>query len=403
MATALDVKRWRETMQDKTAVVGIGETEYTKYGGIARSEFTMACEILIKACDEAGLDIKDIDGFSSYSDDRNNGIDIARYVGIPEVRWNYMNWGGGGGGGSGALLSAAVAVATGACNYAFVFRSLNQGQWGRFGQPRLGPGNPFPMMGGTAWRAPHGIMTPPDSIGAMWGSFYMGKYNAPDGIWGPIAVAARRHANNNPHAVMYGRPMSLEDYMRSRWIAYPMRLLDCCLENDCAAGMIVTTAERAKNLKSKPVLIRAAAQGSGNWGDAAYNNDDSTNSNFTKVAETMWARAEVGPKDVQVHQSYENFTSMVLQSLETFGFLPKGEGWQVIKEPGYLDAPNGKLPLNTCGGNLSHAYVHGIELIIEAVRQCRGDSPNPVPNVKFSSMNSGPGVQPVSCSIFRPA
>lgn len=402
MTTPLDVKRFQDIVQNKAAIVGIGETEYTKYGGIARTEFTLACEVALKACAEAGLNILDLDGFTSWSDDRNTGVDVARYLGIPEVRWNYMNWGGGGGGGSGAVYAAAVAVATGAANYVLAFRSLNQGQYGRFGLPFGGVAGKIPAMGGMNWRAPYGVMTAPDMIGAVWGSLYMERYNTPDGIWGPISVAARKHAQTNPRAVMYGRPVTLEDYIKSRWINYPMRLLDNCLETDGAIGLLITTAERAKDLKQKPAFIHSVSQGSGIWGDPAYN-DGEPGANFNEVAKNLWARAGITPKDVQVVQIYENFTPMVLYSMEEHGLLPKGEGWQVIKEPGYLEAPNGKLPMNTSGGNLSEAYVHGGELISEAARQCRGESTNQVPNVKFALVASGPGVHPVSDLILKPA
>ncbi len=211
-----------------------------------------------------------------------------------------------------------------------------------------------------------------------------------------IAMAAYHHAQNNPRAVMYGRPLDEAKYDASRWITEPFKLFDCCLENDGAAAMMLVPADRAKDLKQTPCYLLGAAQG-GEYrsGAGSHNNPDYATSSFKTLAPRLFEMAGVGPKDVDVVQSYENFTGGVVMSLIEHGFCNYEEANEFISFDNLL-APSGKLPLNTSGGNLAECYMHGLELNIEAVRQVRGTSPNPVPDVDVSFVNSGPMVTPAS-------
>ena len=392
--------------RDKTVIAGIGEGledgKYMRWGRATKSEFQLACEAAIAACEDAGLDPKLVDGFCSYADDRNTAPRLAAALGCDELKVSIMQWGGGGGGGSGAVMNALMAVATGSANYVIAFRSLCQGQFGRFGQSsasgRIG--------GAGAFAAIYGLMSPPQSIGAIRGRRHMALYGTKSEDFGRVAVQCYAAASRNPRAVMYGRPITLEDHQNSRIISDPMHLYDCCQENDGAAAVLITTEERAKALKQKPVYIMSAASGNQH---VAGNNPfqaEMAGANFGEtdrapgVAKRLYAQAGVTPDDIDVAQMYENFTPMVVISLEEHGFCKVGEGGAFVQS-GAIDWPNGKLPINTSGGNLAEAYIHGMELQVEAVRQMRGTSTMQVEGAEIGLVGSGPGVQPVTDMIVR--
>jgi acetyl-CoA acetyltransferase len=199
---------------------------------------------------------------------------------------------------------------------------------------------------------------------------------------------------------MHGRPLTPEAYDASRWIVEPFRLFDCCLENDGAAALILVSAERARDRRRRPAYLLGVAQGS-EYRNAARGHNAPTyaSASFTTVAPHLYAMAGLGPKDVDVVQSYENFTGGVLMSLIEHDFFA-AEGANEFLTPENLRAPGGRLPLNTSGGNLAECYMHGLELQIEAVRQLRGESPNQVPAARVAMVISGPIVTPVLSMIL---
>jgi acetyl-CoA acetyltransferase len=199
---------------------------------------------------------------------------------------------------------------------------------------------------------------------------------------------------------MHGRPLTAEGYDESRWIVEPFRLFDCCMENDGAAALVLTSAERARDLRQRPAYLLGVAQGS-EYRNAARGHNAPTyaSASFTTVAPRLYAMAGVTPKDVSVVQSYENFTGGVLMSLVEHGFFAPEDANDVLTLENLI-APAGRLPLNTSGGNLAECYMHGLELQIEAVRQLRGQSPNPVPRAQVAMVISGPMVTPVSSMIL---
>ncbi|MCX6024252.1 MAG: hypothetical protein NTZ05_21490, partial [Chloroflexi bacterium] len=341
---------------DKTAIVGIGETEYKRWGQQSRPEFALACEAILKAADDAGIDVKEIDGWSSYANDRNDAIRLAAALGVPTVRFSNMMWGGGGGGSAGVVGNAMMAVASGMANYVVCWRALCQGQFGRFGSSS--GGGPQRVSGAAAFGSVHGMFGAPSSIGALAPRRYMHMYGITSRQFGNLAVAAYKHAQRNPRAVMYGRPITIEDHQNSRMIVDPLHLYDCCLENDGAAAVLVTSAERAKKLKQRPVYIMAGAQGSGFGRGRTGHNQEYIGSNHEHVAPDLWARSGVGPRDVDVAQIYVNFTPLAMMAIEDMGFCARGEGGAFC-EDGRIEWPNGELPLNTSGGNLAEAYIHG--------------------------------------------
>jgi acetyl-CoA acetyltransferase len=379
------------TLRGKVAVIGIGETTYYKRGQAPDAEFKLGLQAILTACEDAGIDPREIDGFASYSNDRNDPPRLAAALGLPELRFSNMQWGGGGGGGSGAVGNAAAAVATGYADCVVVFRALAQGQFGRFGQ-----GAQIPRISGRmAYTAPYGLMSPAQMF-AMRAHRLFHERGVDPATLKAVSLAAYHHAQQNPRAVMYGRPLSSEDYDNSRWIVEPFHLFDCCQENDGAAALILVPAERAKDFQQPPVYILAAATGVPHRAAAGVHNaPDYATSNFKPVAKRLYSMAGVRPQDVNVAQVYENFTGGVVMSIIEHGFCDYDSANEFITFDN-LTAPGGKLPINTSGGNLAECYMHGLELQLEAVRQVRGQSPNQVPQADVSLVASGPMVEPVS-------
>lgn len=384
------------TIKDQTAVCGIGETTYYKRGTAPVPEFRLACEAITKAADDAGIAVTEIDGFASYSNERNDAARVATALGLSHFGFSNMFWGGGGGGGSGAVANAAAAVAAGYAKYVVVYRALAQGQFGRFGQAAAAK----TISGDFAYTLPYGLMSPAQMF-AMRVTRFMHEHHMGQEAMAAVALAAYHHAQFNPRAVMYGHPLTREAYYESRWIVEPFHLFDCCLENDGAAAVILTSAERARDLKQKPAYVMAAAQGSDYRQNApAHNAPDYATSNFKTLAPRLYEMAGIRPKDVDVVQAYENFTGGVVMSLVEHGFCEPDEVMEFCTFENFLWS-NGKLPLNTSGGNLAECYMHGLELVTEAVRQVRGTSTCQVKDAEISMVVSGPMVTPVSDLILR--
>ncbi len=390
-----DVEKWPK---DKVCIVGVGETEYTSWGQIKRSTFNLCCEAILKAIDDAGLKVTDIDGMSTYANDIDDPMTLCSALGMPHLRFMNMVNGGGGGGGSAAVMNALMAVACGAANYVVCYRSLAQGQTGRYGTFR----GAATLGGAAAFSSIYGTMTPAQNY-ALHARRHMHQYGTLSRHFSNISVACYKHAQRNPRAVAYGHPITVEDAENSRFIADPIRLYHCCRETDGSAAIVVTSAERARDMKHRPVYIMAAAQGTGrNWVASGFNcpADEFPTSNFEGVARDLYARAGITPKDVDVAQVYENFVTYTLMSIENHGFCKRGEGGP-FTEGGRLEWPDGELPVNTSGGNTAEAYTHGFELVTEATRQMRGTSTCQVENAEICLVVSGPGVSPVSDMIVR--
>jgi len=241
------------TIRGRVAVVGIGETDYYKHGQAPESEVALALRAILRACEDAGLDPRTIDGFASYSNDRNDPSRLAAALGLPELRFSNMQWGGGGGGGSAAVGNAAAAIAAGYADCVVVFRALAQGQFQRFGAAPPAA----TVSGEAALTFPYGLISPAQRF-AMRVMRFMHEHGIRADAQRAIALASYHHAQSNPRAVMHGRPLTPEAYDASRWIVEPFRLFDCCLENDGAAALILMSAENAARRGLKP-LARIAS------------------------------------------------------------------------------------------------------------------------------------------------
>jgi acetyl-CoA acetyltransferase len=383
-------------LRDKTAIVGIGHTEYSRDSG--RSELTLACEAIGAAIADAGLTPGDIDGITKYTMDNNDPIDIARNLGIPELRFaGEVNYGGGGGP-VGTILMAAMAVATGQAKAVVAFRAMNE-RSGR-GTPRFGQASAAEGASGLhSYQAPYGLFSPAQSV-ALAARRHMHLYGTESRHFGEIAVTCRHHANLNPNAMMYGRPMSIDDHQNSRMIASPLHLLDCCLETDGGAALVITTADRARDLKHPPTYISGIGFGAGHWNHRSIVKDmDSVHSESTVIAKHVFRDAGITHQDIDVLFIYDHFTPLVLMAIEDYGFCKRGEGKDFVSN-GRLRWPDGDLPMNTSGGNLSEGYMHGMQNTIEAVRQLRGVARCQVKNARHAFVSAGNAV-PTSAMILR--
>ncbi|TFH25048.1 MAG: hypothetical protein E4H03_01905 [Myxococcales bacterium] len=392
--------------RSRAHIVGVGETPYARWGKIGDvTEHALACQAILRAVDDAGLSIDDVDGLASFAEDRNEAVFIAAELGLPALRFANMVWMPGGGGGCAAVSNAAMAVETGQAEVVVVYRSLCQGQFFRFGTGGVSadaPPKPQPptvqsanslFLAAVGFVMPYGMLMAAAAY-ALPTRRHMHLYGTTSEQLGHIAVTFREHASRNPRAVMGGRPMTLEDHQASPMIADPHRLFDCCLESDGACAVVVTTEERARDLAKPLVEILASEQGApkgyafGPFSNANVADELYATGGGEEMAGRLWGKACVGPADVDVAQIYDHFTGCVLMQLEDFGFCGRGEGGPFV-ESGALSWPGGSLPTNTHGGGLSEAYIHGLNHVVEGVRSLRGESTSPVENAEVCLVTSG--------------
>jgi acetyl-CoA acetyltransferase len=254
-------------------------------------------------------------------------------------------------------------------------------------------------MGERAWLVPYGVISPPQRF-AMRVQRYMHEHGIRQEALRAIAPTSYHHAQNNPRAVMFGKPLDADRYDASRWIVEPFHLFDCCMENDGAAAIVLVDAERVADFQQKPVYVLGVASGSSyRFGAQAHNSPDYGSANFGSVAPDVYRMAGVSPADVGTVQFYENFTGGVLMALAEHGFFRPEDANEFLTLEN-LVAESGKLPLNTSGGNLAECYMHGFELVLEAVRQVRGTSSNQVVGKEVALVAGGPMVAPTSDLIL---
>ena len=382
----------------KACIVGIGETEYTRWGGIQdRSQFQVTGEAILAALRDANLTPADIDGFASFSDDANEAGLMQVALGVPQMRWSSMLWGGGGGGSCGAISLAAAAVESGQANVVVAYRGLCQGQSGRFGR------GAFDFIHKN-FIHPFGMFAPSQML-ALQMRRYMHLYGATSDHLAEIALSTRANANRNPRAYMYDRLLTREAYDASPMVSDPFRLFDCCLESDGACAVVVTTRERARNMDARRVDILSSAHGSGpGWGSGPLGShnmpdEDYASTNGRRLALDLYEAAEVSPGDVDVAQIYDHFSGIVLMALEDYGICGRGEAGDFVAN-GNIRWPNGCLPVNTHGGNLSEAYMHGLTHIAEGVRQIRGDSTSQVEGAEVCLVTGGLSTSPTSALLL---
>jgi len=314
---------------------------------------------------------------------------------------------GGGNAGANTVQLATLAVAQGLANYVVCFRARNRGKQSSEGPGQFQGGRPWEKMATrvTEWpkkyHAPYGLVAPSHEM-AMIARRYMHEFGVREEHFGMVAVAQRAHAMRNPDAMMRS-PMTLEDHRAARYIVEPLRLYDCCLESDGGAAIVVTSAERAKALRQRPAyvlstgtaLVHMTVPGVNYFKESLWETESAA------VAKMIYGRAGVTPADIDAAMIYDAFTPRVLIGLEDFGFCKRGEAGAFVAE-GRIQWPNGSIPVNTSGGSLSEVYLHGYNLVLEAVRQVRGASTCQVPNAEVVLMASG-NFSPTSAFILGSA
>ncbi|WP_017594671.1 lipid-transfer protein [Nocardiopsis potens] len=372
------------------SIAGIGATEFSKESG--RTELRLAAEAVLDALDDAGVAPSEVDGMVTFSQDSSSEIAVAREIGAGPLRFfSRIDYGGGAACATVAL--AAMAVATGQADVVVAYRAFNERSGRRFGRAMPeAHRNPSSQGLEMSWHVPFGLVTPAAWV-AMSARRYMAASGATSEDFGRVAVAARRHAATNPAAWFHGRPITLEEHQASRWIAEPLRLLDCCQESDGGVALVVVSAERARSLRRPPAVVSAAAQGSapGQQTMTSFYSDDMAGlPAMGVVAEALWRQSGLGPGDVQTAVLYDHFTPFVLVQLEELGFCGRGEARHFAADGG-LEI-GGRLPVNTHGGQLGEAYIHGMNGIAEAVRQIRGTAANQLPSVHNVLVTAGTGV-----------
>lgn len=375
-------------LQDRAAIVGIGQTEYSKNSG--RSELQLACEAVRAALDDAGLSPADVDGMTTFTMDSSDEIELARAVGIGDLTF-FSRIPYGGGAAIGVLQQAVLAVATGVARTVVVYRAFNE-RSGRRYSTGISEGIVTADLIHWSWYLPFGLLTPASWV-AMFAQRYMHETGCTSRDLAQVAVSTRKHALNNPAAFFHGVPLTIEDHQASRWIAEPLRLFDCCQESDGGCAQIVTTVERARDLKAKGAVIRgigqAAARDQENM-TSFYRPDITFLPEMDLVAKQAYAMAGLGPSDVDAAILYDAFTPIVLWQLESFGFCKRGEAKDFVKD-GALEV-GGRLPCNTHGGQLSEAYIHGMNGVNEGVRLIRGTSLNQPAKNDHVLVTAGVGV-----------
>ena len=381
------------TLRGATAIAGVGYRQY-KRGTAPAPERGVLVRAIVDACEDAGFDPADVDGFVSYGDDRNEPVRLMPDLGTRELTWSSSVWGGGGGGIAGAFGIAAAAIMTGQASAVVIFRALVEGDSGRLSAAVMAHHLNDHMAGAG--------MVAPAQVCAMRAMRLFQHHGVPQSVCEELVRASYHHGARNPDAVAYGKELDLDDFRTARWIAEPFRLFDCSRENDGAGALLMVSTERARDLRKPPVSLLGVAQGTEKgWGDLLENDDEDlyASAGFRPVARRLWAQTGLTPADIDVVQLYENFSAQGVASLIDHGFCTYENVDEVVRYENLI-APTGKLPINTAGGNFAQGFVHGIGLAVEAVRCLRGESANPVPGAKTCLLAGGPGAPTVSSAIF---
>ncbi len=377
------------SLKDEAAIAGIGVTEFSKASGV--SELNLAAQCVTAACEDAGIAPSELDGFVSYTLDSSDEIEVARAVGAGDLTFfSKINYGGGAA--VGTIAQAAMAVATGQAKNVVCYRAMN----GRSGK-RMGQGVSGDIVTSDlvhwSWYMTYGMLIPGSWI-AMIAHKYMHRYGVTREDLGRVAISQRNYALNNPRAAGYGKPLDMQTYLARDPIAYPLCLYDFCQETDGGCAILVTSSERARDLRTRPAVIRAVTQASSRGQEqmtSYYRDQMDTLPEMELAASRVYAMSGLGPDAIDAACLYDAFTSEIIMQLESFGFCGAGEGKELVRD-GALDI-DGRLPNNTHGGLLSEGYIHGMNNIAEAVRLVRGESVNQPPkSVEHVLVSSGVGV-----------
>ncbi len=380
------------SLREKGAVTGVGETDYMR--GTDRTALSLQLEASLKAIDDAGLKPTDIDGVIPY------GLgavaeDFVTNFGIPDLRFSATTPMGGASAVA-AIQCAIAAVDAGICNHVLLAIGRTGYSGGRIGM-RVQQMPQFRVVG--EFEMPSGAIAPAQLYAPM-ARRHMELYGTTSLQFAEIAVSTRNNAMLNPNATMQ-RPITVEDHQNSRMISDPLRLLDCSLESDGGAAVVISAADRARDLRQTPVLVMGVAEGHPDSPSAITQRPDITTLGLAKAAPRAFAMAGVTPDDIDVAEIYDCFTYNVLCQIEDAGFCKKGEGGPFV-ESGAIRL-NGKLPINTHGGLLSQAHMAGMNHVVELVRQLRGAASAQVAGAKIGVVTGYGDMGDGSIAIMRRA
>ena len=389
------------TIRDRAAIVGIGQTPFGK--ALGRSEYDMAVEAILAACADAGISPREIDATVRYDMDTTDEENLLAALGNPCLRY-FVGSAWGGGGAASVIVLAATAIAAGMASTVLVYRSRARGKQSVYGHDRHQGGRYWERLGTelpglNQWHVPQGLVSAFQEM-AMIAMRHRLDYGTSDDHYGSVAVAFRGHAARNPNAVMRA-PMTLADHHASRLVADPLRLFDCCIETDGAVALIVTSVERAQDLRQRPAIILAGAMAAGGHHIrlSTFYERERSEDGAPRAARQLWAMGGVGPEDVDAAFFYDFFTPLVILGLEDYGFAPRGEGGRFAADGG-LAWPDGRLVCNTNGGQLSEAFIHGFNNTVEAVRQIRGSSTAQVADCELVFV-AGANTDPTGAVLLR--
>jgi acetyl-CoA acetyltransferase len=357
-------------LKDQACIVGIGQTPFTRGTDEEPDNFRLQLRAAEAAIEDTGLTSHQIDAVLPYV---SLGLaeEFAVHLGIRDLRYQATSHLGG------ACPGASLANAVMAVNAGLADHVLIPGGWYGYSGRRVREvvvSDVSVMSGGVTARDyyfPYGLTVPVQWF-SMMARCHMDQFGTKTEQFGAVAVAMRKHAQLNPNALMRERPMTMEDYLASPMIADPYRLFDCSLEADGAVALVVTSAERARDLESQPVYVMGIAQGQPFPADDIATRDDVFELGLTRATRRAFAMAGISHADVDFAQVYDPFTFQVIQQIEEMGFCQRGEGGAFV-EGGRIEL-GGELPVNTHGGLLSEAHVLGTNHFLEAVRQLRGEA-----------------------------
>ena len=354
------------TLSGNGAITGIGETEYSRNSG--RSSTALQMEASLKAISDAGLSPKDIDGVIPYATGDTVAEDFITNFGLPDLRFSATTPLGG----ASVLASVQAAICAVDCGVAYhvlipIGRNGASGVGGRIGN-RVQHLPQFRVVG--EFEMPLGQIAPAQLYAHM-ARRHMEIYGTTSEQLGEIAVTIRQHALLNDNAIMT-KPMTLEDHQNSRIISDPLRLNDCCLESDGGAAIIVSSAERSKDMAQTPIYVMGIAEGHPDSPSTITQRPDMTTLGTAKAAPVAFEMAGVKHSEIDVAEIYDCFSYIVLCQLEDLGFCKKGEGGAFVQD-GRIRL-GGELPVNTHGGLLSQAHMIGLNHVVELVKQLRGQA-----------------------------
>jgi acetyl-CoA acetyltransferase len=374
------------------AVVGVGQTAYSRESG--RSEWQLAIEAISNALADCGIEPHEVDGLVRYSYDNVDEAMVVRSFGL-NLRY-YSQTGYGGLGAPATLAHAYAAISSGQARVVVCYRSLNGRSTTRYGRAERSLGTSAGDLVATGDRAPSGAFTgpygllSPGQVMAMWARRYMWEAGLNEdelaAALGRVAVDQRSYAQTNPAATTYGRPLDQAGYLAGRVIATPLRVYDLALETDGAAAVVLAAEPIGPH---PPAWIRSAVSGLIPYAESIATYGELRNGPaYRAIGRRLLDEAGVTVLDLVTASIYDATSLSVLLGLEGFGICAVNQAGRAVAEHGIgLDSP---LPVNTSGGHLSEAYVHGMNLVIDAVRQVRGEAINQVPRSGPVLVASGP-------------